>query len=81
MQSQIDQAHHHLGELASLSHQTQEAERKILDRAQARLKEVEQSIADTRKTALTGGGDDYMALIQERGQLHQVIALARHNLK
>lgn len=81
MQSQIDQTHRHLGELATLSHQTQQAEQQILDRAQQRLKEVENALLKAKATAMTGGEDEYMALVKERGQLHQVIAQARHNLK
>lgn len=80
MQTHIDTTHKHLGELASMSNQTQEAERKILARAEEMLSEVERDLPAARRVANDGGEDHYMHLIAQRGRLNQVIALARKNL-
>ena len=80
MQSQIQTTTRHLGELAAMSRQTEAAERRILDVATKRLADVQGDIAKMRPAAITTHGDAYMALIQERGQLNQVIAQARRVL-
>jgi 4-diphosphocytidyl-2C-methyl-D-erythritol kinase len=80
MQAHIDDTHKQLGELAAMSRQTEAAERRILARANERLGEVESELEAACTTAMTGGGDKYMALVQERGQLQQVIAQARQVL-
>jgi 4-diphosphocytidyl-2C-methyl-D-erythritol kinase len=80
MQSHIDDTHRNLGQLAAMAQQTEAAERKILARATERLDEVQSELRKGAEDALTGGGDKYMALVQERGQLQQVIAQARQVL-
>jgi hypothetical protein len=80
MHSQIQTTTRHLGELAAMSRQTEAAERRILEVATKRLADVQDDIAKTRPAAITTHGDAYMALIQERGQLNQVIAQARRVL-
>jgi hypothetical protein len=80
MQINIDTTTRHLGELAAMSRQTDAAERRILEVATKRLAEVQADIDKTRPAAITTHGDAYMALIQERGQLNQVIAQARRVL-
>lgn len=80
MQTTIDTTTKHLGELAAMSHQTQEAERRILKRAEEMLADVERDLLAARVKANDGGEDHYMHLIAQRGRLNQVIALARKNL-
>jgi 4-diphosphocytidyl-2C-methyl-D-erythritol kinase len=80
MQAHIDTTHKQLGELSVMARQTEDAERRILARANERLGEVETELKAAGAQALTGGGDKYMALIRERGQLQQVIAQARQVL-
>jgi 4-diphosphocytidyl-2C-methyl-D-erythritol kinase len=80
MKAHIDDTHRKLGELAVMAQQTEAAERKILARATQRLDEVQAELKEAGSHALTGGGDKYMALVQERGQLQQVIAQARQVL-
>lgn len=80
MQTYIDTTTRHLGELAAMSRQTEVAERRILEKATKRLAEVQSDIAKTRPNAITTHGDAYMALVQERGQLNQVIAQSRRIL-
>lgn len=80
MQAHIDSAHRNLGELAAMAHQTQEAERKILARAEEQLEKVQADLKAAGAAAMTGGGDKYMALVAERGRLQQVIASARQHL-
>lgn len=80
MQTHINTTTKHLGELAAMSHQTQEAERRILARAQEMLEQVERDLPSARAKANNGGGDEYMDLVAQRGQLNQVIALARQRL-
>lgn len=80
MQDHIDTTHKHLGELAAMSRQTQEAERRILERAEALLEQVQADLTAARAAALTGGDSHYMDLVAERGRLQQVIAQARHHL-
>jgi 4-diphosphocytidyl-2C-methyl-D-erythritol kinase len=79
-QAHIDSTHRNLGELAAMAHQTQEAERKILARAEEQLDKVQADLKAASKAAMTGGGDKYMELVTERGRLQQVIASARKHL-
>lgn len=80
MQAHVDDTHRKLGELASMAQQTEAAERQILARATERLEEVQSELTKAGPDAMTGGGDKYMQLIAERGQLQQVIAQARQHL-
>ncbi len=80
MQTNIQTTTKNLGELAAMSHQTQEAERRILKRAEELLADVERELPAAQAKANTGGGDEYMHLITQRGRLNQVIAMARKNL-
>lgn len=80
MQAHVDDTHRKLGELAAMSRQTQDAEKQILARATERLEQVQTELKDAGAAALTGGGEKYMELIAERGQLQQVIAQARQHL-
>ncbi len=80
MQANIDTVHRQIGELAAMSHQTEEAERKILARAEELLTKVEKELPSAASKAMTGGGDRYRELIDERGRLQQVIAQSRHVL-
>ena len=70
----------HLGVLHKLSGETEAAERRILERAQARLDEVNAQIDRQRpgvESAPEASQSRYLALIEERGQLGVVIAKAR----
>lgn len=80
MQAHIDDTHRKLGELSVMAQQTEAAERKILARATQRLDEVQAELRKVQGEALVGGGTGYMELVQERGQLQQVIAQARQHL-
>lgn len=80
MQTHIDTTTKQLGELAAMSHQTQEAERRILARAEEMLGQVERDLPAAQARANDGGEDHYMHLIAQRGRLNQVIAMARKNL-
>jgi len=76
----IENTRRQLGELGSMAHQTEAMERKILERAEQRLQQVEKDIERTRPLALVPGAkeaDVYQEMIMERGKLHQVIAQAR----
>ena len=77
MQTNIDTTRRRIGEMVAMSRQTQEAERKILARAQELLKGVYDKIPSAKASSLLGDGDEYMSLIAERGRLQQVIAQAR----
>ena len=60
--------------------QTEAMERKILERAEGKLGEVERDIEKVRPKALLPGAAEaakYQELIMERGRLHQVIAQAK----
>lgn len=81
MQAHIDNTRRQLGELASMSHQTQEAERKILAKAEEMLQQVMKDIPAAKGNSMLGDSERYMHLIAERGRLQQVIATARKNLK
>lgn len=80
MQTHIDTTHKQLGELAAMAHQTEAAERRILENAETHLSKVETDLKQATGTAMTTGADAYMELIAERGRLHQVIAQARQHL-
>lgn len=79
MKHNIENTRRQLGELAAMAHQNEAMERQILERAEALLKEVEAKIEPAR-AASTSKPDEYTDLIEERGRLHQVIAMARKNL-
>lgn len=81
MQAHVDDTHRKLGELAAMSRQTEAAERQIMTRATERLEQVQVELKVAGAEAMTGGGDKYMELIAERGQLQQVIAQARQHLR
>ena len=59
------------------------SERRILVAAQNRLQQVQTDLAALKPRAVLDDtvGQRYLALIQERGQLQQVIAMAEHHLK
>jgi hypothetical protein len=78
MKPNPDKVRGNLGELAAMAAQTDEAERKILKLATARLEVVESQIEQARATAFTSGesAQKYQELITERGTLQQVIAKA-----
>lgn len=83
MQTQIDTTQRHLGELASMAHQTEETERRILAQAEKRLAEVQMEIMGMHASGdheAEDNGEKYMNLVQEQGQLNQVIARARQAL-
>jgi len=76
----IENTRRQLGELGAMARQNEAMERKILERAQARLGEVEGKIDAARAKASAGSDHDkqaYMDLVEERGRLHQVIAQAQ----
>lgn len=75
----MDTTRLHLTELATLSHKTEQAERKILENAEAELERVQSRIAKLRRQALIPGQSDtaeYQQAVMDRGRLHQVIAQA-----
>lgn len=75
----MDTTRRHLTELATLSHKTEQAERKILANAEAELERVQSRIAKLRPMALVPGAaeaQEYQQAVMDRGRLHQVIAQA-----
>lgn len=75
----MDTTRRHLTELAALSHKTEQAERKILENAEAELERVQTRVAKLRSLALIpgqGNSSEYQQAIMDRGRLHQVIAQA-----
>lgn len=83
MKQHIENTRRQLGELGAMAAQNEAMERKILDRAEILLKEVESKIDAARVKAMAGGDDDqaaYTELVSERGHLHQVIAQAKQVL-
>lgn len=76
MKQHIENTRRQLGELGAMSAQNEAMERQIMERAQKLLADVESKIEPAR-AASTSKPDDYMALIEERGRLQQVIAQAR----
>ncbi|MBU8545791.1 MULTISPECIES: hypothetical protein [Roseomonadaceae] len=78
---QIEAARVRLAHLHVLDLQTEQAERRILAAAQERLKVVEAEISRLRpRVDLDDAGDQYQAMVLERGQLHIVIAEAQQQL-
>lgn len=79
MKQHIENTRRQLGELGAMSHQTEAMERKILDRANTLLADIESKVDKARADAMAGGDaakQVYTDMIQERGRLHQVIAQA-----
>lgn len=68
--------------LARIADTTRDAERRILEAAMARLEAVDADIDRLRGRALLDehAGQQYSALIEERGRLALVIARAREHL-
>lgn len=79
MEQYIETTRRQLGELGTMAAQTEAMERQILERAEAMLKEVEAKIEPARAAA-SAKPDEYTDLIEERGRLHQVIAMAHQTL-
>ena len=80
MKRHIDNTRAHLGELHGLAAKTEAAERRILERAEARLEEVSAAIERQRpgvEAASDSSQDRYLSLVEERGQLEIVIAKAK----
>lgn len=83
MKRHISNTRAHLGELHGLAAKTEAAERRILESAETRLDEVNQSIERLHpgvETAPDASQDRYLSLVEERGQLATVIAKARQAL-
>lgn len=77
MKQHIENTRRQLGELGAMARQNEQAERKILARAEDLLAEVQAKIEKARKTVLAQGDTEawqYQDLILERGRLQQVIA-------
>jgi len=75
----IETTRRQLGELGAMAHQTDAMERKILERAQHHLKQIEGAIDNARADAMAGDGDAkqrYTDMVEERGRLHHVISQA-----
>lgn len=75
----MDTTRRHLTELATLSHKTEQAERKILAQAHEALDRAQADIKRLRPLALVPGAaesQEYQQAIMDRGRLHQVIAQA-----
>lgn len=80
MKEHIKNTRRQLGELGAMAQQTEAAERKILERAESMLGEVQKKIDAARPRALVPGAQEagqYQDLIMERGRLQQVIAQAK----
>lgn len=79
---QIEAARVRLAHLHVLDLRTEQAERRILATAQERLKIVEAEIGRLRPSVAldADAGDQYQAIVLERGQLHIVIAEAQQQL-
>ncbi len=79
MKQHIDNTRRQLGELGAMAHQTEAMERKILERAQHHLKQIEGAIDNARADAMAGDDEAkqrYTDMVEERGRLQQVIAQA-----
>jgi multidrug resistance efflux pump len=79
----IENTRKQLGELGDMAAKTEAAERRILERATARLDQVNAELERSRpgiEAAPDKSQDRYTALIQERGQLNLVVAKARKAL-
>lgn len=80
MKQHIETTRRQIGELGAMAHQTEAMERKILERAEHHLTQIEGSIDNARVDAMVGDDaakDRYTSMIEERGRLQQVIAQAR----
>lgn len=83
MKQHIETTRRQLGELATMSAQTEAMERKILERAQQQLAKIEGEIDQARADAMAGNDEAkqrYTHMIEERGRLHHVIAQANQVL-
>lgn len=83
MKKHIANTRAHLGELHGLAAKTEAAERRILQSAEERLDAVNASLERLRpgvEAAPDASQDRYLSLVEERGQLHTVIAKARQVL-
>ena len=78
----IEAARLRLTHLAALGAETEEAERRILAGATARLEQVEGDLNKLRGRAVgdDGAGEQFERLMLERGQLQIVISSARQAL-
>ena len=79
----IDTIRRQLGELGAMAVQTEDLERKLLERAEALLEDVQKKIDAARSYGLTPGAkeaEQYRKLILERARLQEVIAQARQVL-
>jgi len=78
-----DRLHAQLRAVERAHQQAVASERLLLTAARDREAKVQAQIERLRPTVLTHpqDGDRYQALIAERGQLQQTIALAEHHLK
>jgi hypothetical protein len=80
MKRHIENTRASLTDLHSLSATTEAAERRILGQARARLDDVNAMLERQRpgvEGAPDAAQDRYLSLVQERGQLHIVIAKAK----
>lgn len=82
MQSVIDSVRRRAVMAETVRRQTYAIEHRILESAEDRLSKVEQRIAELKGTAVSNRehGDEYMRLVEERGQLHHVITMSKHHL-
>ena len=84
MKQHIENTRRQLGELGTMSAQTEAMERQILERAQKLLGDIEGKLDQARVDAMSG--DDaakaaYTGMVEERGRLQQVIAQAHSVLE
>jgi hypothetical protein len=83
MKAHIDKTKGQLSDLSQLAAKTEQTERNILSRAEQRLQEVQDEISQFQ-AGIEGQPEEqqqqYLDLIQERGQLHQVISRAKSAL-
>lgn len=83
MKRHISNSRARLGQLHALASKTESDERAILKKAEARLVEVSAGIERHRpgvESAPEASQDRYLSLVEERGQLHKIIAKAKANL-
>lgn len=76
MKQHIENTRRQLGELGVMAAQNEAMDRKILERAESLLQDVQSRIGQSQGKAITES-DEYMELIEERGRLQQVIAHAK----
>lgn len=69
-----------LASLSRLSDKTEKAEARILDRATRRVNAINARLETLRATIEIRGESEYLALVEERGQLSRVIATAEKTL-